>query len=69
MLKSRKGIDCAREGKIEEQGLVLYYSNQCPHTDKYAPLLAEIVRGYDMDLKLIKINSLEAARNAPEPWL
>lgn len=57
--------DCAREGKTKEQGLVLYYSNQCPHTDKYAPLLAGYAKEYDLDLKLHKIESGEAARNAP----
>ena len=56
---------CAKEGKIDEQGFVLYYSSQCPHADKYAPLLEEIVKGYGMDLNLIKIDSTEAARNAP----
>ena len=60
--------DCAREGTIEEQGLVLYYSNQCPHTDKYAPVLAKIIKEYGMDLKMIKIDSKEAAQNAPVPF-
>lgn len=32
---------CAKDGIISEKGPVLYYSNQCPHTAKYAPLIAE----------------------------
>ena len=34
--------DCAKSGKTDEKGMVLYYSNQCPHTDKYAPLIWKI---------------------------
>jgi len=59
---------CAKEGKISEQGFVLYYTSQCPHADKYAPLLTEIIKGYKMELKLIKIDSREAAKNAPTPF-
>jgi len=59
---------CAKEGKISEQGFVLYYTSQCPHADKYAPLLTEIIKGYKMELKLIKIDSKEAAKNAPTPF-
>lgn len=32
--------DAAKRGVCDEPGIVLYYSNQCPFTDKYAPLLA-----------------------------
>lgn len=59
---------CAKRGMIEEKGLVLYYTNQCPHTDKYAPLLAEIVGQYGLELKLIKIESTADAQNAPSPF-
>lgn len=59
---------CAKEGKISEKGFVLYYTSQCPHTDKYAPLLSEIIREHGLELKLIKIETKEAARNAPVPF-
>jgi len=57
----------AKEGKIREQGFVLYYTSQCPHADKYAPLLTEIIKGYGKELRLVKIDSRETAKNAPTP--
>ena len=27
--------ECARQGRIDRKGAVLYYSNQCPHAEKY----------------------------------
>ncbi len=58
----------AKQGKIEDTGFVLYYTNQCPHTDKYAPLLEEIIKGYGMNLKTVKIETTQAAQNAPSPF-
>jgi len=60
--------ECAKFGKIDERGFVLYYTNQCPHTDKYAPLLEDVIKEYGMKLKRIKIDSKEAAKNAPSPF-
>ena len=48
--------------------MVLYYTNQCPHTDKYAPLIAEIARTKGQSIALIKIESKEQAQNAPAPF-
>ncbi len=36
--------ECARYGRTDEPGIVLYYSNQCPHTDKYVPIIEEMAR-------------------------
>jgi ribosomal protein S18 acetylase RimI-like enzyme len=60
--------ECAKHGKIEEKGLVLYYSNQCPHTEKYAPLIAEIAKARGCNFKLIKYETTEQAQNAPAPF-
>lgn len=59
---------CCKEGVTSEKGLVLYYTNQCPHTDKYAPLVAEIAKNQGRDLKLIKIETVEVAQEAPSPF-
>lgn len=59
---------CCKEGLTTEKGLVLYYTNQCPHTDKYAPLVAEIAKNQGRVLKLIKIETAEAAQAAPSPF-
>ncbi len=58
----------AKQGKIDETGFVLYYTNQCPHTDKYAPFLEEVIQGYGMNLKTVKIETTQAAQNAPSPF-
>lgn len=59
---------CAKDGRIDQQGPVIYYSNQCPHTDKYAPLLSETAKENGIPLKLFKIDSAEAAQSAPTPF-
>jgi ribosomal protein S18 acetylase RimI-like enzyme len=60
--------DSAKEGIIEDKGLVLYYSNQCPHTEKYAPLLQEFAGRFGKTVKLIKYETKEQAQNAPSPF-
>ncbi len=60
--------DCAKLGKIKESGMVLYYTNQCPHTDMYAPLIGDIAKENDKEIKLIKITSKEEAQNSPSPF-
>jgi ribosomal protein S18 acetylase RimI-like enzyme len=57
-----------KDGRIKEKGPVIYYSNQCPHTDKYAPLLLEAAKEHGIPLQLIKIDSAAAAQNAPTPF-
>jgi len=60
--------DCARRGKISEKGMVLYYSNQCPHTDKYAPVIRDIAERRGTTVALRKFETGEQARNAPAPF-
>ncbi|MCL1852718.1 MAG: N-acetyltransferase [Peptococcaceae bacterium] len=60
--------DCAKQGHINEKGMVLYYTNQCPHTDKYAPLLREMAEQRGAAVKLVKLETKEQAQNAPGPF-
>ena len=60
--------DCAKSGRIGETGMVLYYTNQCPHTDKYAPLIHDFSAQKGFDLKLVKLETKEQAQNAPTPF-
>ncbi|MCY1713257.1 GNAT family N-acetyltransferase [Caproiciproducens galactitolivorans] len=60
--------DCARQCKINEKGMVLYYANQCPHTDKYAPMIREIAEQHSTTVTLHKIETTEQAQNAPAPF-
>lgn len=50
---------------IAEKGFVLYYTNQCPYTAKYVPLLEEVAKSKGTQLKTIHIESAEQAQNAP----
>ncbi len=60
--------DCAKKGIIERKGMVLYYSNQCPHTDKYAPIIKHIAEQRGKTVELIKFETTEQAQNAPSPF-
>lgn len=60
--------DSTKEGMIDDKGMVLYYSNQCPHTEKYAPLIQVVAANMGMNIKLIKYESKEQAQNAPSPF-
>lgn len=47
---------------------MIHYTNQCPHTDKYAPLLQEAAKEKGVEIRLIRLDSTEVARNAPTPF-
>ncbi len=59
---------CIKQGGIDEGGMVLYYSNQCPHTDKYAPIVQKIAERRGTSVTLHKIETAEQAQNAPAPF-
>lgn len=59
--------ECARHPHVDEDGYVLYYTNQCPFNAKYVPVLEETARNNGIAFKAIKIESMEAAQNAPTP--
>lgn len=50
------------------KGMVIYYSNQCPHTDKYAPVIKKIAEQHGTTVILHKIETMEQAQNAPSPF-
>lgn len=60
--------ECAKHGETDEKGIVLYYTNQCPHTDKYVDIVKNAAIVNDISLKIIKINTLQEAQNAPSPF-
>lgn len=49
-------------------GFTLYYTNQCPFTAKYVPVIEEIAKFRKADFKLVHIVSKEQAQNAPSPF-
>lgn len=60
--------DCVKQIKPNDKGIVLYYSNQCPHTAKYAPILKEIANSRGIEVNLIKFETAKEAQNAPAPF-
>lgn len=60
--------DCIKHAQIDEKGMVLYFSNQCPHTDKYTKIIQELAERRGETVKLIKIETPEQAQNAPAPF-
>ncbi len=60
--------DCAKQGKVAEKGVVLYYTNQCPHTDKYVPLIASLARERGTQISAHKLETAEQAQSAPTPF-
>ena len=49
-------------------GLVLFYTNQCPFTAKYVPIMEQFAKNRGVDMKVIHIDSKEMAQSAPSPF-
>lgn len=60
--------ECAKYGKIDEKGMVLYYTNQCPHTDKYVPIISGIAKQHGQEITIHKIETTQQAQNAFTPF-
>ncbi|PKM95423.1 MAG: GNAT family N-acetyltransferase [Firmicutes bacterium HGW-Firmicutes-1] len=60
--------ECCKKGVIDNQGMVLYYSNQCPHTEKYVKIIHDIAKQQDQSLKVLKLNTTSEAQSAPAPF-
>ncbi len=59
--------ECAKNPRVEEQGYVLYYTNQCPFNAKYVPIVARTAEERHIPFKAIRLESKDEARNAPTP--
>lgn len=59
--------ECARHPKVEEDGFVLYYTDQCPYTCYWVPKVEDAAREHHIPLKVIHITDRESARNVPAP--
>ncbi|MCK5130006.1 MAG: GNAT family N-acetyltransferase [Clostridiales bacterium] len=60
--------ECAKQGKIKKKGIVIYYTNQCPHTDKYVGIIKSVAEENNIHLETIKIDTVKDAQNAPSPF-
>ena len=59
--------DCAKHPYIDESGYVIYYTNQCPFIAKYVPIIEELAKENNVQLKTIHITDKATAQNAPTP--
>lgn len=59
--------ECVRQPPAEEDGFVLYYTDQCPFTAYWVPRVEEAANEHGVKLKVIHITDRETARNAPAP--
>ena len=59
--------DCARHPHVEDSGYVLFYTNQCPFTAKYVPVVEATAKEQGVPFKSVNLERREAARSAPTP--
>ena len=59
--------DCARKVRIKDEGIVVYYSHQCPFTAKYVPVIEKIAAEKGAAFKAIQFKDKKSAQNAPTP--
>lgn len=57
-----------RGQKEMPEGFVLYYTNQCPFTAKYVPILEKMAKSRNVVFQSIQIQTREDAQNAPSPF-
>ena len=53
--------------KADENGFVLYYTDQCPYTYYWVPRVEEMAKEHYIPFKVIHITTKEVAQNAPAP--
>ncbi len=60
--------DTVRVQKDMPKRFVLYYTNQCPFTAKYVPILEDMAKDRNVEFHSIHIQTREDAQNAPSPF-
>lgn len=58
----------AKTGTIGSDGIVLYYSNQCPHTDKYVNIAKKTAEKAGVSIVINKLNTYGDAQACPAPF-
>ena len=59
--------ECAKHPAIEDNGFVLYYTDQCPYTYYWVPRVQEVAKEHGIPFKAIHITDKESAQNVPAP--
>ena len=50
------------------EGFALYYTDQCPFTAKYVPILENMAKARNVALRSVHIQTKEDAQKAPSPF-
>ena len=58
---------CAKHPKVEENGFVLYYTDQCPYTYYWVPKVQEAAKEHGIPFKAIHVTEKETAQSVPAP--
>lgn len=58
----------ARRPHTDKSGFVVYYTNGCPFTAKYVPLVAQTAKDNGLPFEAVLLDSKEKAQNAPCVW-
>lgn len=58
----------AKKPHVDEKGYVAYYTNQCPFTAKYIPILEAAALKNQVPWHSVKIETAEQAQSAPAPF-
>lgn len=58
---------CAKHPRIDKEGYVLYYTDQCPFNAKYVPIVEQTAKEHGIPFEAIHLQTKDAARNAPTP--
>lgn len=60
--------ECAKIAKDNLKGFSVYYTNGCPFTAKYVPILEQCATEHHVFLTTIKIDSRQKAQSVPFAW-
>ncbi len=60
--------ECAKQVRDNQKGFTAYYTNGCPFTAKYVPLLETCAVSQKAAFSAIRIDSREQAQNVPFAW-
>lgn len=63
-----KWKECAKTAENDLEGFSLYYTDGCPFTAKYVPLLEKCAAENKIPLTIMKIDTREKAQNASVAW-
>lgn len=58
----------AKQAANDLKGYTIYYTNQCPFTAKYVPILQGIAEREGVALTVVHVTTKEQAQNAPVPF-